>query len=39
MTHLSRSEVDTDLLFQNQKEMNYWRNVLKRNVAVVEHDE
>lgn len=39
MTYLARSKavgrVDVDLLSQHQKEVNYWRNVLKRIVAVV----
>ncbi|GBP56347.1 hypothetical protein EVAR_43286_1 [Eumeta japonica] len=39
MTYLARSKavgrVDMDLLSQHQKEVDYWRNVLKRIVAVV----
>nr|XP_042894988.1 zinc finger MYM-type protein 1-like [Parasteatoda tepidariorum]XP_042895119.1 zinc finger MYM-type protein 1-like [Parasteatoda tepidariorum]XP_042899228.1 zinc finger MYM-type protein 1-like [Parasteatoda tepidariorum]XP_042901855.1 zinc finger MYM-type protein 1-like [Parasteatoda tepidariorum]XP_042906919.1 zinc finger MYM-type protein 1-like [Parasteatoda tepidariorum]XP_042909334.1 zinc finger MYM-type protein 1-like [Parasteatoda tepidariorum] len=39
MTYLARSKavgrVDIDLLSQHQKEVDYWRNVLKRIVAVV----
>lgn len=39
MTYLARSKtvgrVDTDLLSQHQKEVEYWRNVLKRIVAVI----
>lgn len=39
MTYLARSKavgrVDIELLSQHQKEVDYWRNVLKRIVAVV----
>lgn len=39
MTYLTRSKavgrVDTDLLSQYQKEVDYWRNVLKRIVSVI----
>lgn len=39
MTYLARSKavgrVDRDLLSQRKKEVNYWRNVLKRIVAVI----
>ncbi|KAL4098169.1 hypothetical protein QTP88_022819 [Uroleucon formosanum] len=39
MTYLARSKavgrVDKDLLSQRKKEMNYWRNVLERIVAVI----
>lgn len=39
MTYLARSKavgrVDIELLSQHQKEVDYWRNVLKRFVAVV----
>jgi len=39
MTYLARSKavgrVDTDLLSQRKKEVNYWRNVLERIVAVI----
>lgn len=40
MTYLARSKVvgrvDTDLLSQHKKEVDYWRNVLERIVAVVQ---